>query len=376
MPAGLWAASYWAVKRRDGQEIRLATYRKRAGAPAAGDAPRPVLLLVHGSSPAALASFDLSVPGQDEYSLMNVFARLGYDVWTLDHEGYGRSTRTEANSDIASGVADLVVVTDLIRQETGQASVHMLGESSGAIRAAAFAAAHPDRMGRLVLGAFTYTGAGSPTLAKRAEQTEFYRTHNRRPRDRAMLESIFTRDHPGTTDPAVVEAFVAKEIVNGDSVPTGTYLDMTANLPLVDPARVLCPVLLAKGEYDGISTLQDLQAFFAKLPNGDRQLSIIKGAAHSVIVSRAHKGLPPRGGGVPVDAGGAGGGVTARGAAPAVRSTRPPRPRSGRSRSSPTPGTACRAAPPPRAGRASSARGLRPGCRGCRNWRSRTARRS
>jgi pimeloyl-ACP methyl ester carboxylesterase len=74
----------------------------------------------------------------------------------------------------------------------------------------------------------------------------------------------------------------------GDTVPTGTYLDMTANLPLVDPARVLSPVLLAKGEYDGISTLEDLQAFFDKLPNGDRQLSIIKGAAHSLVLSRSH----------------------------------------------------------------------------------------
>ncbi len=292
-PPGLWSASYWATKRgvSGGEDIRLATYRKRLGAPAPGDAPRPVLLLVHGSSPAALASFDLSVPGHGEYSLMNVFARLGYDVWALDHEGYGRSSRTSGNSDIASGVQDLVAATDLIRAETGQATAHLLGESSGAIRAAAFAAGHPDRVGRLVLCAFTYTGAGSPTLAKRAEQTDYYRTHNRRPRDRAMLESIFTRDRPGTTDPEVVRAFVEKKIVNGDTVPTGTYLDMTANLPLVDPARVTCPVLLVKGEYDGISTLEDLQAFFARLPNGDRQLSVIKGAAHSVIVSRGHKML-------------------------------------------------------------------------------------
>jgi len=94
------------------------------------------------------------VPGRDEYSLMNVFARPGYDVWTLDHEGYGRSTRTGANSDVASGVQDLVAATELIRQETGQATAHLLGESSGAICAAAFAMEKPDRMGRLVLGAF------------------------------------------------------------------------------------------------------------------------------------------------------------------------------------------------------------------------------
>ena len=288
-PSDIWSGSYWASKTRNGQEIRLAMYRKRVGAPAAGQKALPVLMLVHGSSPAALASFDLAVPGHDDYSLMNVFARLGYDVWSMDHEGYGRSTRTDANSDIASGVDDLVAGTALIGRETGEVRMHMLGESSGALRAGAFAAAHPERIGRLVLEAFTYTGEGSPTLGKRAEQTDYYRTHNRRPRDREMLESIFTRDHPGTTDPAVVKAFVEKEIVYGDTVPTGTYLDMTANLPVVDPARVLCPVLLIKGEYDGISALADLQAFFAKLPNGDRQLSIVPGAAHSVTLSRSYK---------------------------------------------------------------------------------------
>ena len=57
-PPDLWASSYWASKRRDGQEVRLAMYRKRGGAPVANEAPRPVLLLVHGSSPAALASFE------------------------------------------------------------------------------------------------------------------------------------------------------------------------------------------------------------------------------------------------------------------------------------------------------------------------------
>ena len=162
----------------------------------------------------------------------------------------------------------------------------MLGESSGALRAGAYAMSQPDRMGRLVLEAFTYTGEGSPTLGERGKQAEFYRTHPRRPRDKAMLLSIFTRDHPGTTDPAAAEAFAEKEMQFGDSVPTGTYLDMTTNLPVVEPERVLCPVLIVKGEYDGISALPDLQSFFAKLPNGDRQLSIIAGAAHAVGMSR------------------------------------------------------------------------------------------
>lgn len=287
----IWYGEYSAVKQRGGASIHLQMYRKRLGQPQPGEAPRPVLFLVHGSSPAALSSFDLTVPGHGDYSLMNAFALRGFDVWSMDHEGYGRSDRTDSNSDIASGVQDLIAAAAVVERETGQHRMHMMGESSGALRAGAFAAAEPERVGRLVLEAFTYTGEGSPTLAKRAEATEFYRTHNRRPRDKAMLLSIFTRDHPGTTDQAVAEAFAEKEMQYGDSVPTGTYLDMTANLPVVDPARVLCPVLMVKGEYDGISALADLQSFFAKLPNGDKQLSVIAGAAHAVGMSKNHEAL-------------------------------------------------------------------------------------
>jgi alpha-beta hydrolase superfamily lysophospholipase len=284
--APVWRHDYWAEKTRGTETIKLAMYRKRLDAPRPGEKPRPVLFLVHGSSIAAMASWDLSVPGQGEYSTMNVFARHGYDVWTMDHEGYGKSSRTDGNSDIASGVADLTAAMLVIAHETGQTRCHFLGESSGALRAGAFAMAAPQHVDRLVLSALTYTGKGSPTLGKRAEQVEFYRTHNRRPRDRAMIESIFTRDKPGTTDPAVAPALAKAELVYGDSVPTGTYLDMTAHLPVVDPTKIAAPVCVARGEYDGIATNEDLWDFFRQLPNGDRQFSIIANAAHALGTSR------------------------------------------------------------------------------------------
>lgn len=86
---------------------------------------------------------------------MNVFARQGFDVWTMDHENYGRSARTSGNSDIASGVEDLAAAAEIVLRETGQTRMHFAGTSSGAIRAGAFAAKHPERVDRLVLGAFT-----------------------------------------------------------------------------------------------------------------------------------------------------------------------------------------------------------------------------
>src|SRR5581483_7306781 len=100
---------------------------------------------------------------------------------------------------------------------------------------------------------------------------------------------IYTRDKAGTTDPAVAEAVADAELKFGDQVPTGTYLDMTANLPVVDPAKVLCPVLLLRGEYDGIATVDDLTDFFKRLPNGDRQFVILPGMAHSVVLGLNRK---------------------------------------------------------------------------------------
>lgn len=294
----IWSSEYWTKK----GDIPLWMFRKRVGAPKAGEPSKPVLFLVHGSSVTSRA-FDLNVPGHGEYSVMNEFARYGFDVWTMDHENYGKSGRTSGNSDVASGVEDLKAAMVVVARETGRQKYHFLGESSGALRAGAYAMTAPDRIDRLVLAAFTYKGDGSPTLAKRAEQLDYYRTHNMRKRDRAMIESIATRDKPGTSDIAAVEALADAEMQFGDRIPTGTYLDMTANMPVVHPEKVLAPVLLVSGQYDGNATVADLEEFFNKLPNGDRQLITLPGTAHSVTlatnrqlfwhVTRAFLTMPP-----------------------------------------------------------------------------------
>ena len=295
----IWSKEYWAQK----GDVKLYMFRKRVGAPQAGKPALPVLFLVHGSSISS-TSFDVTVTGRGEYSLMNVFARYGYDVWTMDFEGYGKSSRTEGNSNVADGVEDLKAAIPVVARETGRQRFHVFGESSGALRAGAFAMSHPEMIDRLVLAAFTYTGEGSPTLTDRAKQVEFYRTHNRRPRDRDMIRSIFTRDKPGTSDAAVGEALAAAEMKFGNDIPTGTYLDMTTSLPIVDPLKIRSPLLIVRGEYDGIATDVDLISFYTKLTIPDRQFIILPGLAHSLSlginrelfwhVMRAFLEMPPR----------------------------------------------------------------------------------
>jgi alpha-beta hydrolase superfamily lysophospholipase len=281
-PDEIWSSEYWAHK----GDVKLYMFRKRIGAPAAGSPALPVLFLVHGSSISS-SSYDLTVPGKGEYSLMNVFARYGYDVWTMDHDGYGHSGSSGNNSDIASGVEDLKAGFAVVAGETGQPKMHLYGTSSGAIRAGAYAQAAPEHVDRLILSAFTYKGTGAPEIERRQKIVDQLRASPRRKRDEAMIRSIFARDaHPGSFDPAVADALVATEMKFGDTIPSGTYLDMAANLPLVDPTKVTSPVLIMRGEWDGNSTNADLLDFFSQLPNGDRQFVMLPHVPHAPDMSR------------------------------------------------------------------------------------------
>jgi pimeloyl-ACP methyl ester carboxylesterase len=54
---------------------------------------------------------------------------------------------------------------------------------------------------------------------------------------------------------------------------------------------VKSPVMIIRGEYDGIATEADVLDFFQKLPNQDRQFVVLAGAAHSVVFSNTRRQL-------------------------------------------------------------------------------------
>lgn len=273
MSAKIIAHEYWAKKR----EIDLYVYRKYLGTPEG----KPILFLVHGSSLSSRPGYDIQVPGRgSDYSMMDQAAAAGYDVWTMDHEGYGRSSRSDRNSNVAMSVEDIDVAMNIITRETGRSVFHIYGQSGGALRAAMYAQLRPKNVDRVVLDAFTWTGEGSPTLAKRREKLDQWRSNPTRPIDASFMHSIFTRDKPGTSEMIVADAVAAEELKLGNTMPTGTYLDMCAHLPLIDPLKLECPVQIIRGEHDGIASIQDLLAFFERLPNPDKEFSVLPGSAH------------------------------------------------------------------------------------------------
>src|SRR5919109_719036 len=272
---------HWARK----GDIKLFLWRKNAS-----KAARGTILFVHGSSMGSQPTFDLHVPGRPHSSAMDWFAGLGYDTWCMDNEGYGRSDKwREINCDIPIGADDLAAGAEYVLRQSGAKKLLVYGISSGALKAALFAQRHPERVARLALDAFVWTGEGSPTLEQRKKRLPEFQAKNRRPIDRAFVRSIFERDHPGTADDDVIEAFADAILALDDSVPTGTYVDMCSKLPLVDPARIPVPTIVMRGQYDGIASVEDLLKFFARLPDGYTLL--LTGTPH-VIGAHLYKKLP------------------------------------------------------------------------------------
>jgi pimeloyl-ACP methyl ester carboxylesterase len=140
---------------------------------------------------------------------------------------------------------------------------------------------HPEIVARLALDAMVWTGEGSPTLEQRRKKLPEFIAKNRRPIDKAFIHSVFDRDHPDTAERKVIEAFADAVTALDDSVPTGTYVDMCSRLPVVDPEKIKAPTLIMRGQHDGIASLQDLMKFFEKLPNPDKQFTVMSGISHA-----------------------------------------------------------------------------------------------
>src|ERR1700728_1734871 len=149
----------------------------------AGSADR-VVLFVHGAGTPAEVAFD--VPFED-YSWMGYLPHAGFDVFSMDMTGYGRSTRPAAMNDpcnlsreqqllfvpalitascaatygqqmttLASDWNDISAVVDHLLALRHVDRVAMVAWSLGGPRAAGYAAQHPEKVRKLVLLAPAY----------------------------------------------------------------------------------------------------------------------------------------------------------------------------------------------------------------------------
>jgi len=155
--------------------------RAKAATVARGAAADRVVLFIHGAGTPAEVGFD--VPYQD-YSWMAYLARAGFDVFSMDTTGYGRSTRPSPMNDpcnlaaeqqpglapahceasypyqlttLESDWNDVGAVVDYLRGLKHVDKVSVVAWSLGGPRSAGYAAQHPDKIAKLVLLAPAYS---------------------------------------------------------------------------------------------------------------------------------------------------------------------------------------------------------------------------
>lgn len=171
-----------------GQEAQIYVREVARADRAAGGASDGVVLFVHGAGTPAEVTFD--VPYKD-YSWMAYLARAGFDVFSMDMTGYGRSTRPAPMNDpcnfskeqqaqfvpglipapcppshpspittMDSDWNDIAAVVEQLRALRHVDKVSIVGWSQGGPRSAGYAARNPDKVARLVVLAPAYTRAG------------------------------------------------------------------------------------------------------------------------------------------------------------------------------------------------------------------------
>ncbi len=159
----------------------------------------------------------------------------------------------------------------------------MYGISSGALKAAMYAALYPENLKRLALEAFVWTGKDSPTLIERAKKLPQWEGALRRPITREDLFRIFSRDKEGLVDQKNLEHFAAAVLSLDDSMPNGTYVDMCSKLPVVNPEAIVVPTLILRGEFDGIATLDDVTQFFTRISCMNKQFCVLQDVGHASL---------------------------------------------------------------------------------------------
>lgn len=264
--------------------LRLYVWEKLSAATAG----RPVVVLAHGSSTPGCETFDVQVPGQPSYSLMDFLAREGFDVFAGDVRGFGRSTRPDTPVTTEQAAADLDAVVDYVRRLRDTERVLLLAWSWGTQYAGMFVAAHPDKVARYV--SFAQMHAGSADIARRRAKLDDYRrslyTDTPEPYWRGRFHSQ-TPDE--ANDAVVIEVFAAAAARVQPSTPSGPQIDLLTRLPMVQPEAIGVPTLMIHGEYDDVADRAGLMPFFDKLPNPDKKYVVVPDAGHMMHLQKGHR---------------------------------------------------------------------------------------
>jgi pimeloyl-ACP methyl ester carboxylesterase len=294
-----------------GQTVKLYLRERVKGTPD----PNKLVLFIHGAGTPAEVSFD--VPFSD-YSWMAYLANAGYDVFSVDMEGYGRSARPPAMNDkcnlpdaqhlqykvaadckptMTSGVTtlesdwnDVGAAVDYVLKLRHAAKLNLAGWSQGGPRSAGWAAQHPEKVNRLVLLAPAYRRVPNAPAAATGRGAAFnVQTH-------ADLVKLWNGQAPctGQYEQGAFDS-VWKEMLASDQV--GSTWDPPARrAPVTAPGGrwtqemaqgTKIPTLMFYGVHDGQVAPQNVRDLYADI-GGDKVFVDLACSSHNAMWEKNH----------------------------------------------------------------------------------------
>jgi len=274
-----------------------------------------VVLFVHGAGTPAEVAFD--VPYQD-YSWMAFLARAGFDVFSVDMTGYGRSTRPAPMNDpcnlakdrqagfvaapcapgyphtltsVASDWADIGAAVDYIRALRHVERVSLVAWSRGGPRAGGYASQHPDKVRRLVVLAPGYDRSAAANAADRTladgvpmntqSRQEFDANWDRQvgctdQYDRAASNSVWTE-------------MLASDAVGATWGPgVRRAPEMTGTWPAAMAAKLTTPFLMISGAHDKQVAPDRVRELYADAGSSEKVFVDLACSSHNAMWERNH----------------------------------------------------------------------------------------
>jgi len=279
-----------------------------------------VVLFVHGAGTPAEVAFD--VPYQD-YSWMHYLANAGFDVFSMDVTGYGRSTRpspmndpcnlanaqqllfvpallaapcpaayTQQMTTIASDWADIGAVVDHVLALRHVTQVNLVGWSQGGPRTGGYTAGHPDKVRKLVLLAPAYNrnGNAGPPAELPAKGTTF----NTQSHDEFTANWDRQVGCPNQYDPAASDAVWSAML---ESDPVGaTWGTGVRRAPSVTSwgwnqavvSKVRTPVLAVSGVHDKQVAPERVKDLITDIGSAQKVFVDLACSSHNALWERNH----------------------------------------------------------------------------------------
>lgn len=287
------------IRTRDGVRVAIREVRRD------GPADRVPLVMLHGTRIPGLSEFDLDVPGG---SLAADMAARGHVCYILDARGFGRSERPAAmEKPPVPFAASLVRSTEITRDveaavdhilaNTGQARAALMGWGVGGTVASIYATLWPEKVSHIIGYAMIYGGvAGHPNFRPgskwddpehpgRFNKRDFgnYQWNSLDLLDQHWNKQIPVADKDSWRDPAMFRAF-RQALIDGD--PKGRQMDppmyrspngMLEDLwtmacrgeTLFSATHITCKFMIARGEYDELCRVADMEALIDDLVNAE-----------------------------------------------------------------------------------------------------------